>query len=567
MLLTVNISLVDSIGGEEGMDRGYLDYVDDVLSGKIVANKYIKLACKRFLDDIHSSDYYFNEKKYETILAFVGVLKHYSSGAAGKPFILEAWQKFIVANLFCLYDTRTNKRKYKSGYISVARKNGKTTFAAALSLFALIADGEPAASVIFAANSRDQAKIDYETATAFARQLDPKKKTLKILRNDIIIQKTNARLTVVAADPTKLDGSSPSLVLLDEVHESPDSKMYDVLRSGMAFRQQPLILAITTAGFRIGGFCQELENYCKEILSGQKVDDTMFAAIYTLDDGDDWTDSSMYIKSNPNLGVSVNEDWLSEQVNQAMNSPSLEVGVRTKNLNCWVSSSMVWIPEDKIRKCLKNVDLSDYIKKNNYFVYMAFDLAAVSDLTALSILLIDPDNEEYIYKTWYYLPKSALNGKYNSELYKMWASKGFLTLTDSETTDYAYIKNQIMYLYDNFDVQGIFYDAWNSTQIVNDLINEGLPMRSYSQSIGNFNRPTKEAERLILSGNVIIDDNPITRFCFDNVELKMDLNGNCKPVGDHEKRKVDGVISMLTALGGYLDQIYGVQTAFVIPNK
>ena len=211
--------------------------------------------------------------------------------------------------------------------------------------------------------------------------------------------------------------------------------------------------------------------------------------------------------------------------------------------------------------------MSEFRNDNRYIVYMGFDLAAVSDLTAFTIMFVDPDEEKYYFKTWYYLPKRALDGKYNSELYKMWAQKGFLTLTDSETTDYAYIKNDILYWYNNLEVQLVSYDSWNATSLVNDLIKEGLPMQSYSQSIGNFNRPTKELERLILSDKVVIDNNPITRFCFDSVELKVDINGNAKPCGDHEKKKIDGVISMLNALGGYLSVIYGNQEAFVLPYK
>lgn len=209
--------------------------------------------------------------------------------------------------------------------------------------------------------------------------------------------------------------------------------------------------------------------------------------------------------------------------------------------------------------------MSEFRNDNRYIVYMGFDLAAVSDLTAFTIMLVDPDEEKYYFKTWYYLPKSALDGKYNSELYKMWAQKGFLTLTDSETTDYAYIKNDILYWYNNLEVQLVSYDSWNATSLVNDLIKEGLPMQSYSQSIGNFNRPTKELERLILSDKVVIDNNPITRFCFDSVELKVDINGNAKPCGDHQSHKIDGVISMLNCLGGYLNTIYGNTEAFVLP--
>lgn len=544
-----------------------IQYAKDVVSGKILACQWVKLACKRFLDDINSQDYYFDEKKYNTLTTFTGVMKHYSSGAAGNPFILEPWEDFIICNIFCLYRVDTRRRKYKTAHISVSRKNGKTTLAAALGLFALIADGEPAASVIMAANSREQAHIDFDAASAFARQLDPRKKSLKVLRNEIVFQKNNASLKVISADASTGDGLNPSMVILDELHEAADSKLFDVLRSGQGFREQPLMLSITTAGFRIGGFCNQYEDYCKEVLMGQKVDETLFALLYTLDDGDDWTDEGNFIKSNPNLGITVKRDWLSEQVNQAKNSPTLEVGVKTKNLNVWCSSSTTWIPEHYIRKSLMDVDLTEFKNKNNYLVYLGFDLAAISDLTAVSIMFVDPETEEYFFKTWYYLPKSALDGKYNSELYKMWSSKGFLTLTESETTDYNYIQNQIVYLYETFDVQGVFFDSWNAQMLVNNLTNLGLPMTAYSQSIGNFNKPTKEMERLVLSDKVRFDNNPITRFCFDNVELKVDLNGNSKPVGDHQSRKIDGVISMLNALGGYLSIVYGNQEAFVLPYK
>ena len=370
-----------------------IQYAKDVVSGKILACQWVKLACKRFLDDINSQDYYFDEKKYNTLTTFTGVMKHYSSGAAGKPFILEPWEDFIICNIFCLYRVDTRRRKYKTAHISVSRKNGKTTLAAALGLFSLIADGEPASSVIMAANSREQAHIDFDAASAFARQLDPRKKSLKVLRNEIVFQKNNASLKVISADASTGDGLNPSMVILDELHEAVDSKLFDVLRSGQGFREQPLMLSITTAGFRIGGFCNQYEDYCKEILMGQKVDETLFALLYTLDDGDDWTDESNFIKSNPNLGVTVKKDWLSEQVNQAKNSPTLEVGVKTKNLNVWCSSSTTWIPEQYIRNSLMDVDLTEFKNKNNYLVYLGFDLAAISDLTAVSIMFVDPETE------------------------------------------------------------------------------------------------------------------------------------------------------------------------------
>ena len=240
--------------------------------------------------------------------------------------------------------------------------------------------------------------------------------------------------------------------------------------------------------------------------------------------------------------------------------------MKTKNLNLWVNSSNVWIPEHIVNASLIDINLNDLIGNDNYIVYMGFDLAAVSDLTCLTLLFIDTVKEEYLFKNIYYLPKSALEGKYNSELYKYWAGKGYLKITDSNTTDYNYIKNDIRHYYDVFNVLNIFYDAWNATSLVNDLTNEGLPLKPFSQSIGHFNRPTKEYERLMLNGNVKLDRNPINRFCHDNVTLKIDQNGNCKPVGDHEKRKIDGVISQINALGGYLEETNGWDySALVLP--
>lgn len=543
-----------------------IEYARDVVENRVVACRWVRLACKRFLDDLESPKYYFDESKYKMIVKFCSVLKHYTSGAAGKPFILEPWEDFIVCNIFCLYSSETGKRKYKSAHISVARKNGKTTLAAVLALFALVADGEPAPSVIMAANSREQAHIDFDTAAVFARQLDPKRKAIKVLRNEISIPKINGNLKVISADASTGDGLNPSMCVLDELHEANDSKLFDVLRSGMGFRDQPLMLSITTAGFKVGGFCNSYEDYCKEVLEGQKVDDTIFALLYTLDEGDDWGDESNYIKANPNLNITVKPDWLREQVNQAKNSPTLEVGVKTKNLNLWVNSSNVWIPEHIVNASLIDINLNDLKGNDNYIVYMGFDLAAVSDLTCLTLLFIDTVKEEYLFKNIYYLPKSALEGKYNSELYKYWSSKGYLKITDSNTTDYNYIKNDIRHYYDVFNVLNIFYDAWNATSLVNDLTNEGLPLKPFSQSIGHFNRPTKEYERLMLNGNVKLDKNPINRFCHDNVTLKIDQNGNCKPVGDHEKRKIDGVISQINALGGYLEETNGWDySALVLP--
>lgn len=550
------------------MNTGYIEYARDVVDGNILACEYVVLTCKRFLSDLSNPDLVFKEEKIKMFIKFASVLKHIKGEFGGQHVHFEPWQMVIVASIFGFYRRDTGRRKYQSSYIEVPRKSGKSFLAAVMCLFALICDGEPGAEVLIAANSAKQAfEVDFETVSKLAKQLDPKCKKMRHYRDSIRIDSTSSKLIVLAADSSRMDGFNCSFGLIDEYHEAPDSKVADVIRSSMGMRKNPHLCTITTAGFNKNGPCYELRSYGIDVLKGLKEDDSLFVMIYTLDQGDDWTDDIVWKKAVPNLGITTKIEFLRDTVNRAKQHPSDEVEAKTKQFDVWCDSSSVWIPEEVIKRNMIDIDLSEFKCKNNYLVYLGFDLASVSDLTALTIMFVDPDTEEYFFKNWYYLPKSALEGKFNAELYKMWASKGYLTLTDSPTTDYNYIQGQIIYLYENFDVQGVYYDSWNAQQMVNNLINEGLPMSAYSQSIGNFNRPTREIERLLLSDRVKLDRNPITRWCFDNVELRVDINSNAKPMGDHQARKIDGVISILNSLGGYLSTVYGVQQPFVIPNS
>ena len=253
------------------------------------------------------------------------------------------------------------------------------------------------------------------------------------------------------------------------------------------------------------------------------------------------------MKSNPNLGVTVKEGYLKEQINQAKNNPAEEVGVKTKNLNIWCDSSNVWIPDLYILETTESINIEDY---KNTPCYIGVDLGATSDLTAVAILI--PTADKIIYKVHYYLPESALEEKPDKELYKLWRQLGYLTVTAGNVTDYDYITNDIVSIGKTLNISKIFYDPYNATQWAIQCTEIGLPLEQYAQNIANFNRPTKELERLTLSNSVVFDNNQITRFCFSNVTIKSDHNGNIKPVKNVDRKKIDGVIAMLMALGGYL---------------
>lgn len=527
--------------------KKYIQYAEDVLSGKIVTGHYIKLAAERFFRLMYDGRYEFREDKVEQVCEFISIIHHYTGKHAGKPFILEAWQEWIVASMYGFYLKGTNERLVQSAYIEMARKQGKSAFASALCLYHLIADGEMNAEVYMAANSKDQAKVSFNMASNFSKMLDPGKEFLDPYRDTIKYERTLSFLKVLAADSSKLDGPNASMYLIDEYHAAKNSGVKDVLQSSQGMRENPMAVIITTAGFDRLGVCYQYREMCTEVVSGLKEDDTLFIAIYCLDKEDDWKDEAVWVKSNPNLGVTVQTKYLKTQVRKAINTPSDEVGIKTKNLNIWCDAEKTWIKDDYILSASANVNLEEY---NGLDCFIGVDLSSTSDLTSFSVMI--PSTEKMVWKTFYFLPEAALTEKRFKELYGEWARQGALCITPGNVVDYDFILNKIMEIGQILNIVTIGYDSWNATQFVINCTEKGLPMEPYSQSIGNFNKPTKELERLMLSGVAVIDNNIITRHCFRNVVMARDKNGNTKPSKQYEEKKIDGVIAMIEALGVYL---------------
>ena len=532
---------------DEIKDTIYYQYINNVINANIDSSNAIKLACNRFISFFNNDNYYFDKKAVEKVIKFIGLIKHYLGKHSGKPFILQPWQTLIIASIYGFKYKKDNNRVCRNAFILMARKNGKSALCAALSLYHLIADNEQASEIFFAANSREQAKILLTITSNFAKSLDKKGKLLSIYRDTIKFK--NNFIKVVSSDTSKLDGYNLSFAIIDEEHEARDSKMIDIISSSMGMREQPLLIEISTAGFNQFGICKEKYNTAKEILQGLKEDDSLQAFIYELDENDEWNNEECWIKANPNLDITVTTDFIAKEVLKAKNTPSLEVSVRTKNLNQWLTTSDVWLSNNLINESTEKLDINNF---NGCTCYVGVDLSAVSDLTAVSYLI--DTNEKYYFFTKYYAPESVLMDNPNSELYKKWQRRGLLTITTGNVTDYDYITNDLTKINNILNIDAIAYDSWNSTQWAIDATAKGLPLVPYSQALGNFNRPTKEFERLILSNRVILEDNEITRYCFNNVSLKYDHNDNCKPIKTVRQNKIDGVIAILQALGIMLQQ-------------
>lgn len=543
----------------KGERKAYVKYALNVTSGKVAAGKYIRDACQRFIDDMQRDELEFRFKTVDRCIRFIALLKHTTGKFSGKNFHLEPWQQWVVANIVGWYWRHTGTRRFTQSYIEMSRKQGKTALVAALALYYLIADGEDGAEVDLAANSKEQAKIAFKMAKSFAKSLDPGKTDLVAYRDQIQFAINESVMNVFASDDSTLDGYNASFGIIDEYHSAPDSSVRDVIKSSMGMRENPHICTITTAGFDKTLPCYELRNYGIEVVARLKHDDEFFVAIYEMDDDDDWKDERNWKKCAPNLGVTVSREWLRSEVKTAINNPREETNVKTKNLNVWCDAAEVWIPEQKLIDISSNFSWEMFSAEED-ICYVGVDLSAVSDLTAVAYLIMH-DNR-YFLDIDYYCPEEALETKTDKDKYRLWRQTGELKVTPGNVTDYDYITNDIIRHNKNVTIAAVGYDKWNATQWAIDCTAMGMPLEEYSQSLGNFNRPTRELERLILMASnqkmnsqepvLTINANAITLFCFRNVELKSDWNGNVKPNKSIDKKKIDGVIATIEALGTLL---------------
>lgn len=528
--------------------RGYDKYVKDVLSGKIKAGSLIIQACERFNKLKNREDIYFDNECVDEAIIFISQIKHFLGKSAGKKFILEPWQQFIIANILGLKYKESGYRICRETYIQVSRKAGKDAFMAALAIYMMIVDGEASPQIACLANSRDQARILFEYIDTFSKGLDKDCRLIKHYRNYINMPLNNGYVKVYSADASTLDGLNVSMGVVDEFHEARDRKLYDVIKSSMGMRTQPLMVIITTAGFNLESPCMDMYKLGVEILGGVKEDDSFFPFIYQMDAEDDIEDENNWIKCQPNLGVTVSKEFMRSELKKMKNDQTAEVGIKTKTFNIWCSSSMVWIQPEAIVKCMQDIKLEDYI---GYTGVIGVDLASVNDLTAVSLMI--PVGNERVFFNWSFLPEASYEESPNKALYEKFIKEGSLILTPGNVADYDYISKKIQEINQTIPITTVYYDKYNSTQWVIQMSEMGFKMLPFSQSIGNYNTCTKEFQRLVATGEAVIQKSSNFVWQITCCSIKEDNNGNQKPIKTAWRtQKIDNVIASTTALGGWM---------------
>jgi len=510
-------------------------------------------------------DIYLDWEIVNRVCSFVELLNHWKGEWAGKGIKLEDHQVFYLGSLFGWINKETGLRRFRTSFKTVARKNAKTTECACKALYHLMYDGEQGAQVYSAATKEDQARIVVNDAGQIIKKTPGLQGKFKLFKarekiTRVIYPGTNSFIHPLGSDSDSQDGFDPSYGIIDEYHAHPNDMMLNVIESGMGARRQPLIDIITTAGFNKDYPCfASLRKTAIEILEGSKDDDTFFTLIYELDTDDDWQDEKNWIKSNPNLGVSVNIEFLRSRLLQAQNEGGTkEVDFKTKNLNVWTDSPDTWISDEVWMKC----DFGKFTPLPGAVCYGGLDLASVRDITAL--LFLFPGEKNHIVPYFFINEEMARQRKMDGLRYDVWAQQGFIEVTPGNATDYNYIKKRVLDFCKLYEVRKINYDRFNSSQLVIDLLEEGVLMEGFGQGFISMSMPTKEFEKQILSREINHQGNPVLRWMMGNVQLKTDPAGNIKVDKGSSFEKVDGVVAAIMALGAKVSE---VKEEFIYDNR
>lgn len=496
-----------------------------------------------------ASGYAWSPEQARRIVSFFGDFCTITGGPnAGQPFVLERWQADYFATLNGWRDAN-GRRRYRESLLAVPRKNGKTEMIAGLALYMLCADGETRSKVYSAAKTREQAAMVYEPAAIMARSNPALAKRLVVTKSSkkIDFEQTASEYKALASDAGAIHGTNPHCVLFDELHTQTTRDLYDVLKSGQGARAQPLFASLTTAGHGRETICREVWTRAQAIRDGASNAATFLPMIYESQPDDDWTNEDVWRACNPNLGVTVQWEFLRDECRRAKETPAYENTFRNLYLNQWTEQATRWLPMDRWDVCGGDL-LPDALLGRT--CWAALDLSTTTDLSAF-VLAFPFDDGSVALLPFFWRPESTATeaGKRDHVDYREWSRRGHLSLTPGRVVDHDRIRADINAIAKRYHIQEIACDRWNASQLMAQLAGDGFDVVEHGQGFASMSAPSKEFERLVVGGKLIHGGHPIMRYNAANVAIETDAAGNIKPTKANSTGRIDGVVAGVMATG------------------
>ena len=493
---------------------------------------------------------HYDKAKADRAVKFIENLCHTKGKWAGKRFWLLPWQEQLIRDIFGIVKP-DGYRQFRTAFVEICKKVGKSELAAAVALYLLYADNEPSAEVYGAAADRQQASIVFDVAKQMV-EMSPallKRSKLMTATKRIVNYGNSGYYQVLSAEVGGKHGFSVSGLVFDEIHTQPNRQLYDVLTKGSSdARQNPLHFIITTAGTDRHSIAYELHTKAVDILEGRRVDPTFYPVVYGLKDDEDWEDEANWYKVNPSLGYTVDIERLRDAYREAKQNPADEVTFKWLRLNMWGSSTVAWIPDAIFMKGNEEIDLAALEGRD---CYGGLDLSSTGDITAL-VLVFPPrdEDEKYILLPFFWVPEETIpqRVKAASVPYDIWERQGYLLSTEGNVIHYDFIEKFINDLAEKYHIVEIAVDRWNATQMIQNLEGDGFTMIPFGQGSASMSEPTKDFYRLLMEGKIIHGGHPVLRWMAGNVVVDTDPAGNIKVTKAKSKEKIDGIVAAIMAL-------------------
>jgi phage terminase large subunit-like protein len=540
-------------------------YATAVLAGEVRAGRLVLLACERHLRDLeltrqpggHPDGLWLDLVAVDRAVQFFACLHHSKGEWAGEAFVLQPWQCFIVGSLLG-WKRADGTRRFRSSYVEVPRKNGKSTLLAGLGLYGLVMDGEPGAEVYVAATHRDQARLVWGEASRMRDRSPSLASRVRKFVGSLVVEETNSKMVPLGADADTLDGLNPSLVIIDELHAHRDRSVLDVMTTALGSRRQPLLVAITTAGTDRTSVCWEQHSYIGRVLSGTVSDDSTFGYIATIDQGDDWRTEAAWRKANPNLGVSVKIDFLAAAAAKAEKVPAAQNSFRRLHLDEWTEAVDAWLTAG-VWEAVQTSEL-DIVDYRGAPAWAAIDISSRRDLTALVTVVEDGDGLVAFPRFW--MPGDGVleRSERDGVDYAAWRDQGLITATPGPVVGVAFVARAIADLAALLDLQAVAGDAYRRAELQDALDELGceVPLHDHPQgfrrSAGSelwMPGSVDAAENMLVGGKVRVAENPILTWNVASVCMTPSPEGNRKPDKRKSVSRIDGALALIQAAGLY----------------
>lgn len=528
-------------------------YIDDVLSGKQVTSRQVRLAIQRHKSDLETTkdrNLKFVPEMGQRAIDFIELFCHHSTGEwAGKRVTLEPWECALLYILYGWHWRDTGYRRFRTAYVELAKGNGKSFLASAIGILELIGTGEPGSEVYSAAVTREQAKIVWDEATFMVAKSPALRKRIKKHRNNLHVPGTPCKFQPLSSETGALDGKRPQCIIADEIHRwgINGRELWDLLINSFGKRRSPLFLVITTAGVGAESLARQQHDYSEKVLTGIHPDDTWFAWVCCLDKDDDYLDECNWIKSNPNLGVSVKVKELRETLNKALGDPAALNGTLRLRFGVWTSTHEQWMPLDLWDACGEPVD-AEALKGRPCFG--GLDLSSSDDLTSL-VLLFPPYGDDKLWRVlpYYFIPADNIEQRVRKDRvpYDAWQRQGHFILTPGNVLDTQFILEKVRELSEQYRIVEIGYDQALSADLTPQIEALGLTMVPIRQGVA-LTPAVKKLMELVMRKEFAHGKHPVLRWNATNLTVDVGATGLLKPDKARSTEKIDGIMAVFDAL-------------------